>query len=94
MFVALHTPEGIVADGEDVGRDLTDLPVGIPTDVVAVVDIQQFVGIDRDKNRTGESLERVRLERERDNQGDYIDMVFFVSHVKIVEDGRFFQITQ
>ena len=33
--------------------------------------------------------------RERETEeGAYIDLIFFVAHVKIVENGRFFQITE
>ena len=58
VLVPLHTPVGIVADGEDVRREFADLLVRVLPDVIAIVDVEQLVGIDSDQNRARERLRR------------------------------------
>lgn len=48
MLVALHAPESIVTDGEDVRWQFADFLVRVLPDVINVVDVQQLVRIDRD----------------------------------------------
>ena len=57
MAVALHAGVGVVADGEDVRRQLAHLLVAVALDLLSRVDGQDLVGVHCHQDRA-----RVRLQ--------------------------------
>ena len=60
---AAHQRVAVVADGEDVGRELADLLLLVELDLLGRVDGQDLVGVHRDQDRTSVGLQGKSLVR-------------------------------